>query len=185
MRVAVTYALLWLALATAVAAGVLVGSLLAGTVAASRSAPESTVSPRSYDGLPSALARSGQPESHPGAPTTQIALGRITPSPATGKRPAPAEAPPDRITLRGIATWFASPSGVSAAGPDLRAALGPGWRGTRVRVCAGDRCVATVLGDWCACGSRPGGPTVIDLDDNVFARLSSLDTGVLPIEVRW
>ena len=51
------------------------------------------------------------------------------------------------LTLRGIATWFNSPAGVSAAGPDLRAALGPGWRGTTVRVCA-DRCVLTVLGDF-------------------------------------
>jgi len=116
---------------------------------------------------------------------------RITPSPTpTGTRPAtttrPRTASPPRHSLRGVATWFRSPAGVSAAGPNLRATLGPGWRGMTVRVCAGDRCALTVLGDWCACGPRPDGPTLIDLDDNVFARLAPLGRGVLrEVTITW
>ena len=95
----------------------------------------------------------------------------------------------ETAALSGVATWFRSPAGVSAAGPALRRALGPGWRGTSVAVCVtGDgpaRCVETVVSDWCACGDRPGGPTVIDLDDNAFADLAPLGAGVLAVEVTW
>jgi hypothetical protein len=88
------------------------------------------------------------------------------------------------VPVAGVATWFRSPAGVSAAGPVLRAALGPGWRGQTVTVCSGDRCVETVLGDWCACGPRPGGPTVIDLDTPVFAALAPLSRGVIRVVIR-
>jgi hypothetical protein len=195
-RSALTWLALWLLVATAVAVGVLVGSLLATTVSASRPAQQADspqlsgemTTERRHVQLPSPdfAGRTGQPDSHPGAPTAGPVPGRITPSPSvTGSGPETAERPAAAASLRGIATWFNSPAGVSAAGPDLRAALGPGWRGTTVTVCAGDRCVATVLGDWCACGPRPGGPTVIDLHADIFARLARLSRGVLPIEVSW
>lgn len=216
-----TWLLLWTTVATAVAIGIVAGALVVlaihpGAVAASRPAQQAdspqlpgemtTEGRRTALPLPDFAGRTGQPDSHPGAPTAQPVLGRITPSPTTGKRPASTEAPETAAslsgiasmpavddaeartaagTIYGIATWFDSPAGVSAAGPNLRAALGPGWRGTTVTVCVGDRCVVTVLGDWCACGPRPGGPTVIDLDAYLFARLAPLPTGVLPIEVSW
>jgi hypothetical protein len=80
---------------------------------------------------------------------------------------------------------IASPIGVSAAGPALRAAIGAGWRGRQVSVCAGQRCVSTILGDWCLCGDRNGVPTVIDLDVAAFRQLAPLSIGVIAVEVTW
>jgi hypothetical protein len=78
-------------------------------------------------------------------------------------------------TISGVATWFRSPQGVSAAGPALRGALGPGWRGTSVLVCHDERCVVTVLGDFMRADR------LIDLDAPLFARLAPLSTGVLAV----
>ena len=80
--------------------------------------------------------------------------------------------------VSGTASWFRSPADVSAAGPALRRWLGPGWRGTHLRACAGDRCVLTVVADWCRCPDR-----LIDLDDDAFARLAPLAVGVIAVEV--
>jgi hypothetical protein len=114
-------------------------------------------------------ADQGRPPGPTAAVSNDAALAAVTPRTA--------------LTLRGVATWFKSPAGVSAAGPALRAAIGPGWRGSKVKVCrAGtDECVVTVLGDWCACGDRPGGRTLIDLDIRAFSRLAPLSRGVLSI----
>lgn len=121
------------------------------------------------------LGRSGQPDGHPGARRPAKGPGRITPSSATGMRPAPTEAPETALTLSGIATWYRSPAGVSAAGPDLRAALGSGWRGTTVQVCHADRCTVTVLGDWMRADR------LVDLDDDAFRALAPLSVGVLAV----
>jgi hypothetical protein len=107
------------------------------------------------------------------------------PSPAPSV-PRPVSVAPVRVPtaskagISGIASWFRSPAGVSAAGPALRTALGPGWRGRQVAVCAGQHCTTVVLGDWCACSGR-----VIDLDDNQFAQLAPLSRGVVEVSVRW
>ena len=84
------------------------------------------------------------------------------------------------FALIGTATWYGTGPGAghAAAGPELRRALGPGWRGTTVQVCA-DRCVTVVLDDWCACRDR-----VIDLSDEDFARLAPLSAGVLRVTVK-
>jgi hypothetical protein len=82
--------------------------------------------------------------------------------------------------VTGIASWFASPIGVSAAGPALRAALGAGWRGTRVTVCGPVGCAATILGDWCACPGR-----AIDLDVPIFAALAPLSQGLVEVTIEW
>jgi hypothetical protein len=75
----------------------------------------------------------------------------------------------------------ASPIGVSAAGPALRAALGGSWRGVRVTVCAVGRCAVTVLGDFCQCyGSR-----AIDLDRAIFAAIAPLSQGIVKVSVTW
>ena len=82
--------------------------------------------------------------------------------------------------IKGTATWFRSPAGVSAAGPRLRSALGPGWRGTLVAVCAGDLCARTVLGDWMAADK------LIDLHAPVFqAVCGPLSMGVCRVTVSW
>ena len=128
----------------------------------------------------------GQPDCssrrpHPAGP----AAGRITPSPSPiGTRPAvkatPRDRNPSRGTIAGRATWFRSPANVSAAGPALRRAIGPRWRGTVVRVCSGSRCVRTVLSDWMRADR------LIDLDDGVVRRLGlSLSQGVYRVTVRW
>ena len=107
-----------------------------------------------------------------------------TPSPsATGTRPAPTATPrtanPPRHSITGTATWFRSSAGVSAAGPALRAAVGPGWRGTRVTVCAAS-CVRTVLGDWMRADR------LVDLRAPLFAAICGpLSKGVCRVSVRW
>lgn len=88
-------------------------------------------------------------------------------------------------TVRGVATWFRAAPGTGAAGPALRQALGPDWRGTRVRVCGISTCIAARLTDWCACADRPGGPTLIDLSAADFADLAPLSRGVMEVKVSW
>lgn len=194
-------AVLWIVIAAAFAAGFVTGV----AIAASRPAP--IAAPSSGDGrttervspLPSPDG-SGQGEGPTGSPGPSAGsdVGRITPSvgslpaldrevePVTAFTPAAADVPTAAAgTISGVATWFDSPAGVSAAGPALRAAVGPGWRGQTVVVCAGERCIETVLGDWCACGPRPSGPTVIDLHLPVFAELAVPSRGVIRVEVTW
>jgi len=132
------------------------------------SAPAAGVSP--------APGRTGQPDDHPGAQPAGPVPGRITPSTSavTASGPESTGNPGAAGSLRGYATWFRSPSGVSAAGPRLRAAL-PGWRGTSVQVCHADRCTVTVLGDWMRADR------LVDLDDDAFRALAPLSVGVLAV----
>lgn len=82
-------------------------------------------------------------------------------------------------TAAGTATWYRWRQGQAAAGPALRALLGPGWRGKKVRACRDGRCVTVRLTDWCACkGNR-----VIDLDVRSFARLADPGRGVIKVRV--
>lgn len=89
------------------------------------------------------------------------------------------------IGLSGRASWFAAPDGTAAAGPRLRAALGAHWRGSRVTVCAGARCVRVRLTDWCQCYKGEARERVIDLSRGAFARLAPLSRGVVRVEVTW
>ena len=86
---------------------------------------------------------------------------------------------PSTVALEGRATWYAYRSGQAAAGPALRAFLGPHWRGKTVLVCSGGRCVRALLSDWCACG----GGRVIDLDRRLFAALAAPSRGVIRVTV--
>ena len=151
-----------------------------------------------FEPVGSAGSLSGQ--ATPGAPFQPRTLPVVgsppileKPAPSPSVRAVPSVAPvrtsaPEAVasaskaghSTRGLASWFRSPRGVSAAGPALRTALGPGWRGRQVSVCAGPACITVVLGDWCACSRR-----VIDLDDNQFARLAPLSRGVVEVSVRW
>lgn len=100
--------------------------------------------------------------------------------------PCPTAIPPpvrSRLAhvVKGNATWYRWHVGEAAAGPALRAALGSHWRGSRVRVCAGIRCVSVVLSDFCACNDH----RVVDLDVRSFARLADPSRGVLAVVVAW
>jgi hypothetical protein len=105
---------------------------------------------------------------------------RSTPSPSVRAVPsvAPVRAEVPTASVTGIASWFASPIGVSAAGPALRAALGAGWRGTRVRVTGPAGSAWTVLGDWMAADR------LVDLDVSVFPLVCGpLSRGICPVTV--
>lgn len=78
----------------------------------------------------------------------------------------------------------------AAAGPALRAFLGPEWRGSRVRACrsgwAGDGiqiCVEVVLDDWCECYRGTKTERVIDLGDDAFRQLAPLSRGLVGVEI--
>jgi hypothetical protein len=110
------------------------------------------------------------------APTPRPSVQRASPAP-----PGSGSVRAVGSSLSGIATWYAWRPGQAAAGPGLRAALGPGWRGRTVLVTAGARSAWVRLTDWCAC---PGG-RVIDLDSRSFAALAPLSVGVLRVSVRY
>ena len=115
------------------------------------------------------MALSWQPEVIPGdSPTASIAP-RATPQPTKAAR----------AVLRGLASFYDWKSGEAAAGPALRAFLGPKWRGQTVRVCAGGRCVTVKLSDWCQCY----GVRVIDLDRASFAALASPALGLIDVQI--
>jgi len=82
--------------------------------------------------------------------------------------------------LQGWATWFDTKAGMAAAGPLFRSG---DWRGRVVTVCAGSRCLVTALTDVCACGSRHGKPTLLDLAKSDFARLAPPSQGVVWVTV--
>ncbi|MFZ0324604.1 MAG: RlpA-like double-psi beta-barrel domain-containing protein [Actinomycetes bacterium] len=84
--------------------------------------------------------------------------------------------------IRGQATWYRDTPGHAAAGPALRDALGPDWRGQVVTVSANGRSVVVTLTDWCACNRTQ---RVIDLDIHDFGRLARPSVGVLPVTVTW
>jgi hypothetical protein len=118
--------------------------------------------------VPDVWLPASRPSPQPDPPSGGMTTERISPlpSPETAARtgtpdgPAPLVALPepsgtgtaalavdaDPITLRGVASWFRSPAGVSAAGPALRAAM-PGWRGQIVVVTGPAGRATTVLGD--------------------------------------
>jgi hypothetical protein len=193
LRPILAWAAIWLLIATAVAAGVLVGSLLATTVAASRSEPNG--SPAVYlrqvdDGLlvpspvhstpsrtpePVSVVPSASPRS---VPANEAAAGPLQPTASMGG------------TIAGLATWYCLPgrsactrnhpaSGMyAAAGPALRVG---DWRDRWVTVTSGGRSVTVQLVDWCACS----GVRVIDLYASAMSQLAPLSRGVVAVEVSW
>lgn len=93
--------------------------------------------------------------------------------------PAPPPTTPPTPSITGQATWYRYYQGQAAAGSELRAFLGPNWRGMTVQVCATHGCVIVKLTDWCGCpGSR-----IIDLDRRDFDTLSDPSRGVIDVTV--
>ena len=108
------------------------------------------------------------------AATFPVVATAVTIDPATARNPA--LTPPDTGSVTGTATWYCRP-GISrctagypfgmygAAGPEVRAMLGPDWRGRFVIVTDRTGIARVVqLIDWCLCG----GDHVIDLYWDVF-----------------
>ena len=100
--------------------------------------------------------------------------------------PMPAAVVPSAAagSLSGWSTWYVAGPGQAAAGPALRAAFGPGWRGQLVTVTANGVSVRVRLTDFCACADRHGRPTLIDLDRAAFAALAEPSRGVIAVTVR-
>lgn len=100
--------------------------------------------------------------------------------PAVPERPpVAAHEQPAHAGVRGVASWYRWHPGEAAAGPALRRALGPNWRGMTVRVCGKVSCTTVRLTDWCLCTRR-----VIDLDVRAFARLADPSRGLVMVSVR-
>jgi hypothetical protein len=109
-----------------------------------------------------------------------VAAATVAPRPSADPLPTPVLGMRVGRQVAGVASWFRSPRGVSAAGPALRTALGPGWRGTRVRVTGPAGSAWTTLGDWMAADR------LIDLDDDVFVRVCGpLSKGICEAKVTW
>ena len=77
-----------------------------------------------------------------------------------------------------MASWYRYVAGQAAAGPRLRSALGPGWRGSVVTVCAAT-CVRVTLSDFMV------RDRLVDLDSRSFAALAPLSQGLQEVEVSW
>lgn len=120
-------------------------------------------------------------ESYP-ADRFAVPLGGV-PSPVAAPAVMPEPGTIDTPAIGGVATWYDAPSERdAAAGPALRSLLGSHWRGSVVTVCT-TTCITTTLTDWCACGSRHGKATLLDLDRRAFARLAPLSAGVVTVTV--
>lgn len=86
----------------------------------------------------------------------------------------------------GTASWYGYYPGGAAAGPRLRAWLGPNWRGRIVRVCTVTvprHCASVRLTDWCSCYRGTKAERIIDLDVRSFARLARPDRGLVKVRV--
>ena len=89
--------------------------------------------------------------------------------------------------MTGISSWYSYFEGQAAAGPALRAALGPHWRGRRVIAClagdnyrsASDNCVTVALTDFMRADR------LIDLDSRSFSRLAPLSQGLQEVTISW
>lgn len=130
----------------------------------------------------------GRPRANPKAPQPAPIVVDL-------KTPAPPKPPAAKgHSISGQASWYCR-AGVSvchyqypdtagfdayaAAGPALRRAIGPGWRGNVVTVQANGRSVRLRLIDWCGC---PNG-RVVDLYYDVARALGI--SGVGRVTIRW
>jgi hypothetical protein len=154
-RLAVTVALL-----VAFALGILVDR----TFAESRPAAQIIPAPTASGGESDPERQTTSPR-----PSPTVAVLRHPPSP-TATVPGPA------VSVSGIASWYRYRIGQAAAGPRLRAALGPGWRGDSVEVCAAI-CIRVRLTDYMVADR------LIDLDSRSFAQLAPLSRGLVTVRI--
>jgi hypothetical protein len=128
-------------------------------------------------------------------PRARVATVRVAPTPRPTPRARPAATPRLSRAISGVATWYclpgvspcmaAHPSGgmFAAAGPALRAAIGPAWRGTIVRVDSGAASLRVQLVDWCLCT----GGHLIDLYSDAMRQIDPgfRLRGGAQVTVRW
>lgn len=117
-----------------------------------------------------------------GAPPAQATASPHSPSPAAAATPRP-KALTGATSVSGIASWYAWHPAEAAAGPALRAYLGPHWRGRVVRVCVDARCAAVRLTDWCQCYRGTDRERLIDLDRRTFAMFAWPSRGLIEVEI--
>jgi len=116
-------------------------------------------------------------------PETPISRVVAPPTASIAPRATPQPTKPPRAVLRGLASFYDWHSGEAAAGPALRAFLGPKWRGQRVRVCA-SRCLSLVISDWCQCLRGKPDERIIDLARSDFALLAPLSQGLVRVTIQ-
>lgn len=155
-----------------------VAGCILGLLAGMLLAPRVTATPASTPVAPHVHALPHQKYGVTAEPTRPA----VAPTPdALYRKPIPSVR---KSELSGLATWYPARTTVAAAGPALRAALGPTWRGQEVSVCVtGGNCISVALRDFCACRDRNGLPTLIDLPAVDFARLAPLSRGVVAITI--
>lgn len=119
--------------------------------------------------------------------TTGMRSASVSPA---GSRETPASTHDGAIgtaLIGGWAAWYEDPRHprglYAAAGPVLREALGKGWRGQLVEVESGSRSVTVRLSDWCACATRRGLPTLIDLSRDAFSELADPSLGIVRVSI--
>jgi len=168
-----------LAVAIAFALGVVFATTVRGAVLRSPTVPSvatSTTTPPTAGPIPRLARWPVEPVERPSPPTPSAAVE------PTGARSEPSLPARSGHSIEGVATWHATGRDglFAAAGPRLRSALGPGWRGDSVKVCAAI-CLWVVLNDYCRCSEA----RVIDLSDEAFSKLAPLRRGVIAVTVRW
>jgi hypothetical protein len=128
-----------------------------------------------------------EPASLAGVMVGSSAVGSDAPYPEPTLLPATGTPQPSgaigTALIGGWASWFdVGPGYYAAAGPLLREALGD-WRGQYVTVEGDGASVTVQLSDWCACGSRHGVPTIIDLSWDAFAELADPALGIVRVSI--
>jgi hypothetical protein len=180
--------LVLLAVAAAFLAGLALGRSTVAAAQAPRPAPVSAPAPRGegYEQGEAVPASPVAPERTAAPVVPGAAVDAPLPTIGTGSAAAGGALDPDpssASTLRGTVSWYPADGPIAAAGPALRRALGPGWRGTAVRVSAGGRSVVVVLSDWCGCYRGSVRERLVDLSDDAFAELAPLAAGLVRVRL--
>jgi hypothetical protein len=140
--------------------------------------------------LPANLALYEPPTISVTASTVAPALTAVAEMPSTPVRPVAGQAL--RGYVSGRASWHATGRDglFAAAGPALRSALGPGWRGAKVSVCRMDGfCLSITLNDFCRCDTAEP-YKLLDLSIQAFRLFDprggngTTDPGIIEVEVR-
>ena len=129
------------------------------------------------------LPSQSTPSANPRLSSPKLAVGP-TPTHLATPTTRPCCIVPPTGGIKGQATWFASLGSwlYGAAGPRLRAAIGPGYLGHLVRVCSASRCVSVRLVTSCAC--QPD-TRLVDLSLLAFSRLAAPSRGIVEVSISW
>jgi hypothetical protein len=107
----------------------------------------------------------------------------------TGLSAGPYQSDVGTALIGGWATYYATCAECAAAGPLLREALGPRWKGSWITVVSDHGRALVRLETSCACRDRHGQPTVIDVSIEAFDELSPIpakadaDPGLVAVSI--